>query len=258
MNNIITLSPDTTKYDTNSVQMNKSESINKKLFVLDLDETLLYQRQPLMIENYESLQSAYTQILDYNVYELMLSIQEFIEDGQPQYLLGVYRPHLMEFISRFVSDYDFVLYTAAPIRNAAFHMVLIEMYFNYYYRLVVNKQKHVFYFKSGIFPSEGAYKKSIVTLSKLVDLRGYSELVIVDDMLYNANVWDLKQQHTVSKSLRLLGFGIKQWDMGYGYDPNILALDSQSVEHIFDDQASKYYKINDTELLRDGSGRPSA
>ena len=247
MDNIIALSPDTTAADRKQHRRIDSDTSTKqKLFVLDLDETLLYQRQQINFVNNSHLNTAYAQIANYNSNELMLSLQEFKEEnGQTFNLLGVYRPHLIEFFSKYQLDFDFVMYSSAPIRTAAFHIALMEMYFNFCYRLV--HLKHSFHFKMGVFRLDAAPKKSVITLSKLMNILQYEQIVIVDDLLHNPEIWNL--QHYVCRNF--IGYPIKQWDMNYGYSPSpFTILDAESVEFTFNEVSRIHLRLNDSHLLQ--------
>ena len=98
----------------------------RQLFVLDLDETLVYQRIRLSFNSSASVRSLHLQMWKHNVDSLKFSLQK----SGIEYILGVYRPKLMEFISKYTNDdYDFVVYTTATVNIAVYHLVMIEMYF---------------------------------------------------------------------------------------------------------------------------------
>ena len=225
----------------------------KKLIVVDLDETLIYQRMHLFFN--DSSFSAFSQVREHNSDALKLSLQQHAS----VFVLGVFRPKLMEFISKYSDDYDFVLYTSSTEYVAVYYVVMIEMHYNYCYCRSIYGSMNIstrhsdnFYFKSVVFRMDGAAKKSVRTLHKVLDLRGYKRVVIIDDHLYDKQFWDLGYRGLVRKDWIMVwrGYQVSGWDMGNGASQLIMKVDSASVRNLFDTICDKYCASNDTELLK--------
>ena len=178
-------------YKTNvhqtSNQYNFTKNKRRNLFVLDLDESLVYQRESL------TPYTRFSELRSHNKQDLKLSIFAFMCDRVFNLRLVVYRPYLMEFIMQHIHDSDFVIYSLAQFDVAINVAVSIETFYNFYWRsshLNSLKATRTLRFEAVIARFPNKMKKSIGMLNKILNVGKYSDVYVVDDLFDGPiNVW---------------------------------------------------------------------
>ena len=108
--------PDRIYNSTKYIDINR-----KNLYVLDLDEAILYQRETI---NPLSSTSEYLDIGKFNSEDLKISIFPYMSELN----FVVYRPFLMELLNDNIDNSDFIIYTMASKDCAIHHAITIEVY----------------------------------------------------------------------------------------------------------------------------------
>ena len=176
-----------------------------KLIILDLDETILDQREenrrgihiPTR-KHWEELHSRAA--LKFNIDDLVFGVQrcrKHQSDSCERAHYVIYRPMLLELIEENKSDSNFVMYSLSTPHLLIPHMILIEMYFNYVHRLKslsilgprwmgsANSEFHFDYMIGQIRNdrNQAILHKSLPIVTKMIGaLYRFDAVFIVDDM----------------------------------------------------------------------------
>ena len=198
------------------IEMRKGliQKVNKNLLVLDLDQSILFQKQTL--DAYHST----VNIQEYNTKDLQFS--RYFADPGPANLI-IYRPFLMHMFMHNVMNSDFMIYAATCRDKVIFNILgllhllkmhrmlehvssVMECYYNFVWRLRrsanSNATTKALRFRTMITRMPTRMPKSIETIQRILDLREYCSVYIIDDLFANV-VW--------SKSIPqfLLAAGVK-------------------------------------------------
>ena len=94
---------------------------------------------------------------------------------------------------------------------------------------------------------QGLQRKSIERLSKTMDIRQYEKIAIVDDKLYDPEVWDLRRNAEVI----LRGYEIPRWSFGIIDNETVnWDVDTDGIRDVLlDGITEKICACNDNELL---------
>ena len=168
------------------------------LIVLDVDETILDQRamrRAQITVPYRDLKASFTYRM--NGQDLVFgvrSIQDNTGKENPHFI--VYRPFVMKYIHENMDKTNFVIYSLGDPAYVLYHVVLIEMYFNYVLRLTSDEYRRApvfeFDYVIGRIPDRSSGRnlqhKSLLILDALIgDLSKFDSIQIVDDMGHD--VW---------------------------------------------------------------------
>merc|ERR1712228_855177 len=98
-----------------------------------------------------------------------------------------------------------------------------------------------------VFRMQGFKRKSIERLSKAMDIRQYEKIAIVDDKLYDPEVWDLRRDDEII----LRGYEIPRWSFGITDNETVnWDVDAHGIrEVLFDGITEEINACNDNELL---------
>ena len=187
----------------------------KHLFILDFDETLIDSREqhrnPVFMHQPQvnSIDNLYAQIADeYNAENLTFGIKEtyinntFHED-RIYFDSVIFRPNVLDLIHKYFKESQFVIYSLAEASWVIPSVVLIEIYYNFVYRLRPDRYRH-FYGRTGYFTFHRVITqmidkhgrtingKSLATARTLIgSFQDLDSIYIVDDMAFN--VWSDQQ-----------------------------------------------------------------
>ena len=162
-----------TNFDMDTEKIPTPTSQTKRhLFILDLEGSILYQKETVD-PNYK-----YPELREYNNDDLRLSLYHI---NVKEILFVLYRPHLMQFIEQNINDSDFIIFTRADRDNAIHHLVTIEFFFNYVWRLLFSVS-NALNFKAMIARMPNEYHKNIGMIQRILDLKRYDKVYVIDDM----------------------------------------------------------------------------
>ncbi len=150
----------------------------------------------------------------------------------------------MEFIDTFLASSDFVVYTLAERMNVIHPIIIIELYYNYCFRLKHSKHPSQFKFKNIIArlmdkTDNYLYSKSLLVVEQIQrDLGKYKNIVIVDDM--GDDVWFnkipnlLMQQRIMIYAVQIFAYEcttVQYQESMYRADDELFTLTRSVEEH---------------------------
>ena len=168
-------------------------ALNKEtLFIIDLDETLLDQREmnrnPISEDSdQQEIENAHAQLSElFNVPDLVFGVRH---SRNAQYL-AVFRPFVMDFIHTFHDSADLVVYTQSDPEFSIPPLILVEMYFNLMHGHQSEADTGTFQFAALIyrdpFQKRAIVAKSLSAVSAVIgpgaEMNRYHRIFIVDDM----------------------------------------------------------------------------
>ena len=198
------LDPESPRYPDRS-RLYPERTMNKsKLIILDLDETLLDQREFHRMRVDVSTDRRWEGFhlrtsRKYNVKDLTFSIQRSATpsyDGRECAHFVIYRPLLMELLEEHQSSSNVMVYSLAEPGQLIPHLVLIELYYNFVYQLRDSSllrfrmlasafQEFRFDYVIGRLRDErhqNVLQKSLSTVTGLIgDIYRFESVFIVDD-----------------------------------------------------------------------------
>lgn len=184
-------------YNETSMNDGNDESViaqnrmnHSRLIILDLDETLLDQRVSrrgyirLTDEKHWKRLLAEISIMR-NTKDLKFGLRKF---NQKAYSI-IFRPYLMEFMSKHRGNSNFLIYSMAEPVTVIYCVILMEMYYNFAYRLTNPKvdDHALFQFSHIITRMNGEGTKSLSTVIQLIDdfvddWTQFDDIYIIDDL----------------------------------------------------------------------------
>lgn len=185
--------------------MNKS-----KLIILDLDETLLdqreYHRRRIVVSSERVWEYLHLRTSrKYNVKDLTFAIRRGApsDDGRECAHFVIFRSLLMQLIEEHESSSNFMMYSLAEPSQLIPNLILIELYFNFVHQLRDSAVLHYRYLASRIREFRFDYvigrlqnggkkvlQKSLQTVTELIgDIHRFESVFIVDDQA--EGVWNI-------------------------------------------------------------------
>lgn len=225
----------------------RNASAQKRLFILDLDGTLLDQRamhrNPISMDPSQDqahlVETLYDQIAHYfNADNLAFGLQKSLSRDCIHFDTIVYRPYTLEFIHRFREDSEFIIYSLAEPQNVIPHVIQLEMYYNLVFRLQPTRHRHS-YGKTGDFRflrvitgdsyslrgntlqslqhKRGGvmYMKSLSIVQMVVNMHHFEAVHIVDDM---PDIWTPDNPLSLYNYPRIFGHDAPEFVVE-AYDP---------------------------------------
>ena len=214
-------------YFTNIKQeKNKINIKQNTLIILDLDETILNQKNNLFIPSYDEYDRLLNKMKNYNDKDLMFHLLLINKEQS----LVVYRKYLLEFIDKmYQNNIDIMIYSNAIKQNVIYHITAIEIYYNYFYE---HNNTKLFKFKHIIsrisINDKEIFTKKLEFVTKLLQ-KQYENIVIIDDL--GKNVWDENIPYLLNNT-NILGINAVPFQFGKLYfNPRLLQFCNNTREN---------------------------